>query len=182
MKAFEFVPILVASLSKGYKIISPTHKIPHRLHFNFFISSHIQLFSKGFLPTYSLSSMDDSPNQQNVMFFVLFLVASLFSLPLIHQWGGKKIGEESLWTFPSKIPTFLIFASHQWSCCSFIISALLKTLDTTFRSIRPIKISISSSTPIFRFLLKHFPARRRCLSFFVFCKFFSKGLLFWVKE
>ena len=87
---------------------------------------------------------------------------------MVGQCAGKKSGEESLCSFPSTTLTLLIFASHQ-CVCSSTMSFIRKTLDTTFRSIRPINISISSFTFNFLFLIKHTRGWRRSLSFIFFC-------------
>ena len=84
------------------------------------------------------------------------------------QCAGKKSGEESLCSFPSKTLTLLIFSSHQCNCSS-VMSLILKTLDTTFMSISPIRISISSSSFNLLFL-KHLPVLRRSLSLNFFCR------------
>lgn len=87
--------------------------------------------------------------------------------------AGKKSGVESLWYFPSRTLTLLIFSSHQCSC-SALKSLILKTLETSFRSIRPSNISISSST--FKlFFLKHLCERRRSLIFIFFCSRNERG-------
>lgn len=83
------------------------------------------------------------------------------------QCAGKKSVEESLCNLPSKTFTLLIFSSHQ-CICSSLMSVIFITLDTTFRSIRPINISISSFGFNLLFL-KHFRTRRRSLSFIFFC-------------
>jgi hypothetical protein len=86
---------------------------------------------------------------------------------MVGQWAGKKSVEESLCNLPSKNFTLLIFSSHQ-CICSSLMSVILITLDTTFRSISPINISISSFAVNLLFL-KHLRTRRRSLSFIFFC-------------
>lgn len=92
----------------------------------------------------------------------------------MHKWwvmecqcAGKKSGEESLWSLPSPTLTLVILSSHQCNCSS-LRPVILKTLETTFRSIRDITISISSSPFNFLFLMQFWP-RRRSFTFDVFC-------------
>lgn len=95
------------------------------------------------------------------------------------QCAGKKSGEESRCNLPSEILTLLILFSHQCNCSSFTW-LILNTLDTNFRSIKDINISISSSSLNLLLFLKHFPVRRRSFTFDFFCATYICRILSYV--
>lgn len=85
------------------------------------------------------------------------------------DYAGKKSREESLWILPFQNLSLVIFSSHQWSCCSLILF-ILKTLETIFISIKPITVSISSSSFWdFFFISLHFLLLCRSFNLVFFC-------------